>query len=165
MMEIIQVKTIGMVILVLIVILLVLAIGGGLFFLLAYGVGAVITRVTGLETLPATVISMASMFLFGILLERAFNSFVSLPKNLAGNEEFNEDEYDFEDEQDDYFDFEEDSDLSAKEMDAIFAGVPRWRRPLKTVDFSNVKPDDRCPCGSGRKFKNCHGKKTKETKA
>jgi hypothetical protein len=104
---------------------------------------------------------MAGMFLFGILVERAFASFLSIPRTLAGNDEFDED--DFEDEEDDYFDLEEDSDLSDKEMDAIFAGVPRWRRPLKTLDFSNVKPDDRCPCGSGRKFKNCHGKKTKET--
>jgi hypothetical protein len=158
-------KTIGMAILVLIIALLVLAIGGGLFALIAYGVGVVITRVTGLEPLPATVISMASMFLFGTLVERAFNSFISIPKNLVRNDEFDEDEYDFEGEEDDYFDFEEDSDLSDKDMDAVFAGIPRWRRPLKTLDFSNVKPDDRCPCGSGRKFKNCHGKKTKETRS
>ena len=156
-------KTIGMAILVLIIVLLVLAIGGGLFVLLAYGVGVVITRLTGLERLPATVISMASMFLFGILVERAFNSFLSIPKNLAGTDEFDEDEFDFEDEDDDFFDSEADSDLSDKDMDDVFAGIPRWRRPLKTLDFSNVKPDDRCPCGSGRKFKNCHGRKTKET--
>lgn len=24
--------------------------------------------------------------------------------------------------------------------------------------FRNVKPNDRCPCGSGKKFKKCHGK-------
>jgi len=154
-------KTIGMAILVLMIALLVLAIGGGLFTLLSYGVGMLITRLTSLDPLPATVISMAGMFLFGILVERVFNSFISIPKNLVGNDEFDED--DFENEEDDYFDIEEDSDLSDKDMDAVFAGIPRWRRPLKTLDFSNVKPDDRCPCGSGRKFKNCHGKKTKET--
>jgi hypothetical protein len=154
-------KTVAMVILVLIIALLVLAIGGGLFALLAYGIGMVITRLTSLDPLPATVIGMAGMFLFGILVERTFVSFLSIPKTLAGSDEYDED--DFEDEENDYFDLEEDSDLSEKEMDAIFAGVPRWRRPLKTLDFSNVKPDDRCPCGSGRKFKNCHGKKTKET--
>jgi hypothetical protein len=156
-------KTIGMAILILMIALLVLAVGGGLFTLLAYGVGMVITRLASLDSLPATVISMAGMFLFGILVERTFNSFISIPKNLAGNNEF--DEYEYEDEEDDYFDVEEDSDLPDKDMDAVFAGIPRWRRPLKTLDFSNVKPDDRCPCGSGRKFKNCHGKKTKETKS
>jgi hypothetical protein len=25
-------------------------------------------------------------------------------------------------------------------------------------EWENVKPNDRCPCGSGRKYKNCHGK-------
>jgi len=159
-------KTIGMAILVLIIVFLVLAIGGGLFTLLSYGVGIVITRFTNLDSLPATVISMAGMFLFGILVERLFNSFMSIPKNLSENDEDEFDDYDdfdYEDEDEDFFDFDEDSELSDKEMNDIFAGIPRWRRPLKTLDFSNVKPDDRCPCGSGRKFKNCHGKKTKET--
>lgn len=27
------------------------------------------------------------------------------------------------------------------------------------IDFSNVNRNDPCPCGSGKKFKNCHGKK------
>jgi hypothetical protein len=153
-------KTIGIAILVIMIALLVLAIGGGLFTLLSYSVGMVVTRLTGLDPLPATIISMAGMFLFGILVERAFHSFISIPNNLArDNEFFDEEEYDYENEDDDYSDFEEDSELSDKEMDAIFAGIPRWRRPLQTLDFSNVKPDDRCPCGSGRKFKNCHGKK------
>ncbi len=159
-------KTIGMAILVLMIVLLALAIGGGLLTLLSYGVGIVITRFTGIDPLPATVISMAGIFLFGILVERVFNSFMSVPKNLVGNDEFDDfDDFDDEDEDEDYLDFDDDSELSDKEMDDVFAGIPRWRRPLKTLDFSNVKPDDRCPCGSGRKFKNCHGKKTKETQS
>ena len=156
-------KTVGIAILVMMVALLVLAIGGGLFTLVAYGIGMLVSRLTGFDSLPASAISMAGMFLFGILMERAFSAFISIPKNLAGNDEFDEDEFDSEDEEDDYFDLEEEPPLSNKDMDAIFAGIPRWRRPLKTLDFSDVKPDDRCPCGSGRKFKNCHGKKAKET--
>lgn len=27
------------------------------------------------------------------------------------------------------------------------------------IDFSHVKRNDPCPCGSGKKFKNCHGRK------
>ena len=150
-------KNLGVPVLVVLIALLVLAIGGGLFTLLAYAVGMVITRFTGLEPLPATVISMVGMFFFGVLLERTFNSVMSMPRSLSDDDEFD----DYEDE--DYLDMDEDIESSEKEMDEIFAGVPRWRRPLKTLDFSNVKPDDRCPCGSGRKFKNCHGKKTKET--
>ena len=29
----------------------------------------------------------------------------------------------------------------------------------ENVDLSNVKRNDPCPCGSGKKFKNCHGRK------
>ncbi len=155
-------KTIGIVVLALLIAFLALAIGGGLFALLSYGVGLLITRFTGLDPLPATVISMAGMFLFGILVERVFSSVMSMPKNLSENDEFDDyEDFDFEDEDDDYFDFEEEPE----ETDDVFSGIPLWRRPLKTLDFSNVKPDDRCPCGSGRKFKNCHGKKSKEIKS
>ena len=28
----------------------------------------------------------------------------------------------------------------------------------KDLDFTNVKRNDPCPCGSGKKFKNCHGR-------
>jgi preprotein translocase secA subunit len=27
------------------------------------------------------------------------------------------------------------------------------------LDISQIKRNDICPCGSGKKFKNCHGKK------
>ena len=27
------------------------------------------------------------------------------------------------------------------------------------IDYSNVKRNDLCPCGSGKKFKNCHGRR------
>ena len=27
------------------------------------------------------------------------------------------------------------------------------------LDLSQIKRNDICPCGSGKKFKNCHGKK------
>jgi uncharacterized protein YecA (UPF0149 family) len=66
--------------------------------------------------------------------------------------------YDFDD------DDEMDDDDIVKNEDALnklYAGIPRWRRPNKNLDFSNVKPDDLCPCGSGRKYKNCHGVKQK----
>ncbi len=35
--------------------------------------------------------------------------------------------------------------------------LPR-RRGSRRLDFSTTQPDDRCPCGSGRKYKNCHGR-------
>ena len=29
----------------------------------------------------------------------------------------------------------------------------------ENVDLSSVKRNDLCPCGSGKKFKNCHGRR------
>jgi hypothetical protein len=152
-------KTIGSAILVVLGALIVLAIGGGFFTMLAYGVGLIISRFTGLDLLASTVISMAGMFLFGILVERTFNSFMSMPRSLADDLEFDDDE----DDDDDEFDIDQDADLGEEGGNSLYKGVPFSGRPLKTLDFSHVKPDGRCPCGSGRKYKNCHGKVSKAT--
>jgi hypothetical protein len=131
-------------------IFLVLAIGGGLLALLAYGVGWILNRIVHFEPFQVTVISLAGMLVFGILAERIWQAIISAPP-LSPDLDEEEDEFDFEDE---YFAEDEEDDAAA-----IYPGIPRWRQPLKTPDFSNVKPDDRCPCGSGRKYKNCHGRK------
>jgi len=132
---------------------LALAIGGGVMALLAYGVGWVINLVMGLEPFQAAALSLAGIFVFIIFAERVFNALK--PDN------FDEDEFEYDDEYDD----EEISDYEVSEnmeaLNKLYAGIPRWRRPTKNLDFSKAKPDDRCPCGSGRKYKNCHG--TKQT--
>lgn len=95
-----------------------------------------------LEPFQATVIGLAGMFAFGILAKHIWDAIMSTARNMDEFEEYDED---YEDEEDD------DDELP------FHPGVPRWRQPLKPVDFSDTKPDDRCPCGSGRKYKNCHG--------
>ncbi|MDI6769716.1 MAG: SEC-C domain-containing protein [Anaerolineales bacterium] len=129
------------------VIAVLLAIGGGLLALLAFGVGWLINLVMRLEPFQATVIALAGMFIFGTLIKHIWDSVMATARHL---DEF--DEYD-----DDYDDYEEEED--EEEELPFHPGVPRWRQPLKPVDFSGAKPDDRCPCGSGRKYKNCHGVK------
>jgi hypothetical protein len=135
-------------------IFLVLAIGGGLLALLAYGVGQILNRIVHFDPFQVTVISLAGMLVFGILAERIWQAIISAPP-LSPDLDEEEDEFDFEE---DYFDDEEEEEEEEDES-VIYPGIPRWRQPLKTPDFSNVKPDDRCPCGSGRKYKNCHGRK------
>lgn len=39
----------------------------------------------------------------------------------------------------------------------IFAVLALGGGLLKQIVFWNTQPDDRCPCGSGRKYKNCCG--------
>ncbi|MBU4225383.1 MAG: SEC-C domain-containing protein [Chloroflexi bacterium] len=126
------------------VIAVLLAIGGGLLALLAFGVGWVINLVMHLEPFQATVIGLAGMFIFGTLIKHIWDSVMATARNMDEFEEYDEDNEDEENDEDEL---------------PFYPGVPRWRQPLKSVDFSDTKPDDRCPCGSGRKYKNCHGVK------
>ena len=125
----------------------VLAIGGGLLVLMAYGMGWLLNQFMGLDSFQATLITLLGIFIFGLLAERIWAAILATPPFRSDGEE-EDDEYDEEDE-------------NEGEEDDIFVNprIPRWRQPLKNVDFSNVKPDERCPCGSGRKYKNCHGAK------
>jgi len=34
---------------------------------------------------------------------------------------------------------------------------PPFRRPQPVINFAGVGRNDMCPCGSGKRFKNCHG--------
>jgi hypothetical protein len=129
---------------------LVLTIGSGLLVLMAYGVGWVINHVMGLGSFQATTLSLAGIFVFIILTDRVIHALTPLaPLNFEDNEEDNEiDDYDVSEDE--------------EALNKLYAGIPRWRRPSKNLDFSEAKPDDRCPCGSGRKYKNCHGAKQKQ---
>ncbi|MFZ5910478.1 MAG: YecA family protein [Chloroflexota bacterium] len=146
------------IILTILITIVLLAIGGGLIVLIAYGIGWLIHFVTKFDLFQSTLLGLAGMFAFGILAERTFSAITSIARNDLGGEEF-EDYYDddFEDEFDD--DFGEDEE----EPSDAYPGIPRWRQPLKQVDFSKARPNDLCPCGSGRKFKHCHGAKRPTT--
>ena len=137
-------------------IVLLLALGGGLLFLVAYGVGWVINLVAHFEPFQATIVSLAAMVAFGILAVNIWTVITASDRRLDEYDEFDDDdEYD-----DEYYDDDEDD-----KPPLTYPGIPRWRQPLKSPDFSKAKPDDRCPCGSGRKFKNCHGTKQATKKA
>lgn len=128
-----------------------LALGGGLLALLAYGLGWMLNRVMQVDLFQATALALAAMLVFGILAERMWRVISSPPLFSSGSDDFDDD---YDEEYDDEYDEDEEDDEPP-----VFVNprIPRWRQPLKQVDFSNTKPDDRCPCGSGRKYKNCHG--------
>lgn len=132
--------------------ILVLALGSGLVVLLAYAVGWLANLLMKLESFQATALGLAGIFVFIVLADRVFHALTPLSPPV--------DDFDLDDEDE----FEDDDDLfiideEQEKLDKIYAGIPRWRRPAKNPDFSNVDPNDRCPCGSGRKYKNCHGAK------
>lgn len=133
-------------------ILAALALGGGLLVLMAYGVGWVVNQVMHLEPFQATILALAGIVAFGILAARIWEAIISAPAMLRGEAE--DEEQDEEDEE-----YDEDDEDEEPPVIIVNPHLPRWRQPLKNVDFSNTQPDDRCPCGSGRKYKNCHGAK------
>jgi|GEM_PF-902304 len=148
-------KTIASFLGIVLAVILALAIGSGLLVLTAYGVGWAVSRITGFEIFQSTALGLAGILVFAFLFDRISNMFMSTPPFHYSDDD---DEYD---DDDDEFDDEYDEELhraDQEELDKIYAAIPRWRRPTKNLDFSNVSPDDRCPCGSGRKYKNCHGK-------
>ncbi|GAB4503710.1 MAG: hypothetical protein Fur0043_07020 [Anaerolineales bacterium] len=132
------------------IIIILLAVGGSLVALLVYGIGWLIHLVTKFDLFQSTLLGLASMFAFGFLAERAFSAILSANRNDLDDDEFYDDDFD-----DDFGKEEEKSNA--------YPGIPRWRQPLKQVDFSKARPNDLCPCGSGRKFKNCHGAKRPTT--
>ncbi len=139
-------RVILMILLIILAAFVVLAVGGGLLALLAFGLGRLLNLLMQIEPFQATIISLVSICIFGILAERAWRVVANPPAPV-------DEDFDYDD--DEFFDDDEEDD----DEPLVYPGVPRWRQPLKNIDFSNARPEDRCPCGSGRKYKNCHGMK------
>jgi hypothetical protein len=136
-------------------IIIVVGLGSVLLVLWAYGAGQVMLRILPSGTFTpfeATLLNQVGVLIVGMMVFRVVSAATAnplTPKVLRKNDQ----------NEDNYYDDEE----TENEADE-FAGIPRWRRPLKKIDFSNVKPNDPCPCGSGRRFQNCHGYNRSEEK-
>ena len=141
-------QLIGTISLLVILILIGVTVGGGILVLVAYGLGWLLN----LDPFQATLLSLAGMLAFGFLASRIFQTIMDTisPSHVTSED----DEDDDEDEGETEFEVEE-----VDKEPVIYPSIPRRRQPLKTLDFSNTRPDDRCPCRSGRKYKNCHGAK------
>jgi len=144
--------------------IVVLALGGGLLVLVAYGMGWVVNLLIKVEPFQATALGLAGMFVFIVFVDRGIHALRPLSPL-----DYDDDEYDdYDDDDGDYYDDDDEDDYDdeiiedEEALDKLYAGIPRWRRPTKNLDFSNVEPNDRCPCGCGRKYKNCHGSKQKK---
>ncbi len=116
----------------------------GLEVLLATGLGWLLSRFLPFTLYEAALLSLlgwGGLICFLVLLSR-----LQIPLHVSDSEDEGEDEEDEEEEED-------------QEEEEFIPSIPRWRQPLKRADrFAHVNPDDRCPCGSGRKYKNCHGR-------
>jgi hypothetical protein len=143
-------QLIGTILLLVILILVGITVGGGILVLAAYGLGWLLNHLMHLDPFQATLLSLTGMLAFGFLASRIFQTILDIFPLPSATED--------DDEEDD----EDETEFEVEEVDeepVIYPSIPRWRQPLKNPDFSNTRPDDRCPCGSGRKYKNCHGAK------
>ena len=134
-------------------IIILVGLGSVFLVLWAYGAGQVMLRILPSGTFSpfeATLLNQVGVLIVGIIVLRIVSAATSTPlasKVLRKNDEIVEDL--------------DEGEVTENEADE-FDGIPRWRRPLKKIDFTNVKPNDPCPCGSGRRFQNCHGYKRSE---
>jgi hypothetical protein len=136
-------------------IIIIVGLGSVLLVLWAYGAGQVMLRILPSGTFSpfeATLLNQVGVLIVGMMVLRVVSAATSNPlasKVLRKDDEIKEDLVEDE--------------VTENEADE-FAGIPRWRRPLKKIDFTDVKPNDPCPCGSGRKYQNCHGYKRSDVK-
>jgi len=91
----------------LLLIVVLLALGGGLLFLLAYGVGWVVNLVANFEPFQVTIISLASICAFGVLAVNIWNALTSTTRDMDDYDEF-----DYDDEYDD--EYEDDEEMTRK---------------------------------------------------
>lgn len=115
----------------------------GLSVLTATGIGWLLTKILPFSLFEATLLSLIALpvpLYLGLQIIKSIASAVNPEES-----DWDEDEWD------------EDEEEEGKEE--YTPAIPRWRQPIKRTDrFANVDPDERCPCGSGKKYKNCHGR-------
>jgi len=148
-----------LIILLVAVVLILLAAVSGLVVWAASGLGWVLIHWLRLQFTPfeATLLSLIALIAMAWSAWRLLVNLVSLP---LGSSHADEDDDEDEDEDEEDWDEDEDEDEEPEQAQHV-SSIPKWRQPIRRASdgMPIVNPDDRCPCGSGRKYKNCHGKK------
>jgi len=141
-------------ILIVLIVIIVTGFVGGITVLLAYGVGCILTQFLPFSIFEATALGLAGMAAGVMLvanLSRIFNDMQSLTGGDFDDDDWDDDDLDDDDDWDD-----EDDDVPSDDQ----PGVPRWRQSSRPIRIPKVAPNELCPCGSGKKYKNCHGRKS-----
>lgn len=146
-----QLKPLASIIGLLLLILLGLLVGAAILVLAATGLGWLASRLLPFTLFEASLLSLIAL----ISILAVVWSILRVPLwdlDTATQDSDDEDDEDEEDEEE-YLD------------DPPVSAIPLWRQPLKTANFQNVNPNDRCPCGSGRKYKICHGRRASQERS
>jgi len=114
------------------------------------GTGAILTRFFDVTLFQAAVLTTAVTAGLAYVLNQV------LTTSVSETEDWEDEDEDWEDEDWDDEDWEDDEE---PEPEPPF--ITRWRPRSSNneVSFENVGRNDPCPCGSGKKFKYCHGRK------
>ena len=146
----------------LLVILILLAAAVAVFLLsLGFaGIGWLLSRIVPLSLFDASVIAVLS----GLGLAYVISRILAFPTRPAYEEDW-EDEEDWDEEDWDEEGWGEEDWDEEWEEDEYEEPIsfPQWRRRgevQKSTDVPVAGRNDPCPCGSGKKYKYCHGKKT-----
>ena len=156
-------RVIAVTLLTIIGVILAHALLAGLLILLAYGLGLGLAAILPFSPFQTTLLSLFSLGLVALVAARLLQAILTRSFPLAPDEDEDDEDDEEEDEDDEEEDEEDEAEDEEEEAEKpnLYPGIPRWRQPTRQLDFTGVGPDDRCPCGSGRKFKNCHGRNWK----
>ena len=154
-------KSILVIVAIVAAVLLVVAVSAAVMVLIASGLGALLARFLPFPAFEATLLSLIATIGVVVLVGQIVATILRVPPipgthfsvSPVSDDEDEEDD-DWEDDEDEWEDDEEDI-LDAPD---VIPSIPRWRQPIKRTMFDNVGRNDPCPCGSGKKYKNCHGK-------
>ena len=133
----------------------VVAAGAVVVVLSATGLGILLARFLPLSVFEASLLTLISLLAFLYAAWRVVAAFVS----TSTDSPFDADDDDEWGEEDEFDDDEGRSDDDAPlDKQAFIPSIPRWRQPIKRAEYDKAGRNDPCPCGSGKKYKNCHGK-------
>jgi len=124
----------------------------GLLVLLAFGLGWSLRLIIPFSPFESTLLCLIALIAVGVLVVSILRAPFSLSSSLAEDDEEDADEGEDDEEDEPYLDNDPGQPMVA------YLPTNRWRKAAMRDDIPVVDPDARCPCGSGRKYKNCHGR-------
>ncbi len=131
-------------------VVLVATAGAVMLVLGATGLGVLLARFLPLSIFEASLLTLISLLALFYAAWRVVAALVGSPLSLPSDD-------DGDDEWDEEADEENDDDEPLDEQDFV-PSIPRWRQPIKRAEYGKVGRNAPCPCGSGKKYKYCHGK-------
>jgi hypothetical protein len=143
-------------------ILLAVAVGAAIVVLIAAGLGALLSSFLPFSIFEATLLALIAALGVAIVIGQIVVAIARVPDRPSpGEDEDDAEEEWLNDWEEDWEDanlesggwMDEDGDAPDFVPPASFG-----QEPIRRTDLEKVGRNDPCPCGSGKKFKNCHGR-------